>query len=129
MREKKNLRRVTLLVTAQTAYNLDRLAAMCGYREPGHVVDKLVREKVLGNEYDISRLAELVQADNDGRIRLLSAGRGKVCKECAHFIPVEGQKSGDCRVKEHFRVSQSHSACYRFEANKVYPRGKGEEKL
>lgn len=47
MREKKNLRRVTLLVTAQTAYNLDRLAAMCGYREPGHVVDKLVREKML----------------------------------------------------------------------------------
>lgn len=47
MREKKNLRRVTLLVTAQTAYNLDRLAAMCGYRESGHVVDKLVREKML----------------------------------------------------------------------------------
>ena len=47
MREKKNLRRVTLLVTAQTAYNLDRQAAMCGYREPGHVVDKLVREKML----------------------------------------------------------------------------------
>ena len=47
MREKKNLRRVTLLVTAQTAYNLDRRAAMCGYREPGHVVDKLVREKML----------------------------------------------------------------------------------
>ena len=47
MREKKNLRRVTLLVTAQTAYNLDRLAAMCGHREPGHVVDKLVREKML----------------------------------------------------------------------------------
>ena len=47
MREKKNLRRVTLLVTAQTAYNLDRLATMCGDREPGHVVDKLVREKML----------------------------------------------------------------------------------
>lgn len=47
MREKKNLRRVTLLVTAQTAYNPDRLATMCGYREPGHVVDKLVREKML----------------------------------------------------------------------------------
>ena len=47
MREKKNLRRVTLLVTAQTAYNLDRLATMCGYRAPGHVVDKLVREKML----------------------------------------------------------------------------------
>ena len=47
MRDKKNLRRVSLLVTAQTAYNLDKLAAMCGYREKGHVVDKLVREKML----------------------------------------------------------------------------------
>ena len=47
MRDKKNLRRVSLLVTAQTAYNLEKLAAMCGYREKGHVVDKLVREKML----------------------------------------------------------------------------------
>ena len=27
--------------------NLDKLAAMCGYRERGHVIDKLVREKML----------------------------------------------------------------------------------
>lgn len=47
MRDKKNLRRVSLLVTAQTAYNLEKLAAMCGYREKGHVVDKLVREKMM----------------------------------------------------------------------------------
>lgn len=47
MRDKKNLRRVSLLVTAQTAYNLEKLAAMCGYREKGHVVDKLAREKML----------------------------------------------------------------------------------
>ena len=47
MRDKKNLRRVSLLVTAQTAYNLEKLAAMCGYREQGHVVDQLVREKML----------------------------------------------------------------------------------
>ena len=47
MRDKKNLRRVSLLVTAQTAYNLEKLAAMCGYREKRHVVDKLVREKML----------------------------------------------------------------------------------
>ena len=44
---KKNLRRITLLVTAQTAFNLDRLAAMRGYREPVRVVHKLVREKML----------------------------------------------------------------------------------
>lgn len=44
---KKNLRRITILVTAQTAGNLQRLAAMCGYREIGRVVDKLVREKMI----------------------------------------------------------------------------------
>ena len=47
MRDKKNLRRISILVTAQTAYHLNALAAMCGYREPGHVVDKLVREKMM----------------------------------------------------------------------------------
>lgn len=44
---KKNMRRVSMLVTAQTAKNLERLAAMCGYREIGMVVDKLTREKML----------------------------------------------------------------------------------
>ena len=34
-------------------------------------------ENVLGDEYDISRLAELVQADNDGRIRFLPAPPGR----------------------------------------------------
>ena len=41
MNGKKNMRRISVLVTAQTAYNLEKLAAMCGYRERGHVIDKL----------------------------------------------------------------------------------------
>ena len=40
---KKNMRRISILVTAQTAKNLERLASMCGYREIGMVVDKLTR--------------------------------------------------------------------------------------
>lgn len=44
---KKNMRRISILVTAQTAKNLQRLAAMCGYREIGQVVDKLTREKMV----------------------------------------------------------------------------------
>ena len=47
MGDKKNLRRISILVTAQTKYQLERLAAICGYHEVGHVVDKLVREKML----------------------------------------------------------------------------------
>ena len=35
MREKKNLRRISELVTAQTLGNLDLLAAMCGYKDRG----------------------------------------------------------------------------------------------
>lgn len=42
----KNLRRITILVTAQTAYNLDKLASMEN-TSTGRVVDKLVRDRML----------------------------------------------------------------------------------
>lgn len=44
---KKNMRRVSILVTAQTLGNLEKLAAISGYHEIGRVVDKLVREKMI----------------------------------------------------------------------------------
>lgn len=44
---KKNMRRIRLLVTAQTAYHLEELAKVCGYKELGRVVDKLTREKMM----------------------------------------------------------------------------------
>lgn len=47
MSDRKNMRRISVLVTAQTAYNLDKLAAMCGYKEQGRIIDKLVREKMI----------------------------------------------------------------------------------
>lgn len=47
MRNKKNLRRLSVLVTAQTAYHLDQLAAMCGHRDQGRIIGKLVREKMI----------------------------------------------------------------------------------
>lgn len=43
----KNLRRISILVTAQTAANLERLARMDGQASIGRVVDKLVRGKML----------------------------------------------------------------------------------
>ncbi len=36
-----------MLVTAQTAYHLQTLAKMAGYKEPGHVIDKLIREHMI----------------------------------------------------------------------------------
>jgi hypothetical protein len=44
---KKNLRHISVTVTAQTLYNLNKLAAICGYKNAGFVIDKLVREKML----------------------------------------------------------------------------------
>lgn len=43
---KKNLRRLSALVTAQTLYNLAKLAAMDG-RTIGQVIDELVRDRML----------------------------------------------------------------------------------
>lgn len=49
----KNLRRISILVTAQTAYNLEKLRKICGYKYTGKVVDKLVREKMIEMKGDI----------------------------------------------------------------------------
>lgn len=51
MTNKKNLRRVSMVVTAQTLYHLNRLAAMSGYSDIGRVVDKLIREKAVSMNY------------------------------------------------------------------------------
>lgn len=45
--DKKNLRRVNVVITAQTKYNLEHLAAACGYNGIGQVIDKLTREKMI----------------------------------------------------------------------------------
>lgn len=46
-RSRKGLRRISVTVTAQTAYNLDRLAAMGQVGSTGRVIDKLVRDKMM----------------------------------------------------------------------------------
>lgn len=50
---KKNMRRISVLVTAQTKGNLEKLAAMSNYHELGKVVDKLVRDRMIAlREFD-----------------------------------------------------------------------------
>lgn len=45
--KKQHRQKLTVRVTPQTAYNLERLMTMSGLKTPGRVVDKLVREKML----------------------------------------------------------------------------------
>ena len=42
---KKNMRRISCLVSAQTLFHLENMRQFCGYKDIGHVIDKLVREK------------------------------------------------------------------------------------
>ena len=44
-KDKKNLRRISVVVTAQTLYHLNHMAALNGWGEKdiGRVIDKLVR--------------------------------------------------------------------------------------
>ena len=45
--KKQHRQKLTVRVSPQTAYNLERLMTMSGLKTPGRVVDKLVREKML----------------------------------------------------------------------------------
>ena len=42
---KKNRRRISTLVSAQTLYHLENMRSFCGFTDIGRVIDKLVREK------------------------------------------------------------------------------------
>jgi len=44
--KRRNMRRISVLVTAQTAWNLQHLADM-GKTDTGRVVDKLVRDRMV----------------------------------------------------------------------------------
>lgn len=50
----KNLRRISVVVTAQTLYHLRHMAAMNGWgdKDIGRVIDKLVRSIRNGGEYN-----------------------------------------------------------------------------
>lgn len=45
--KKQHRQKLTVRVTPQTAYNLERLMTMSGQKTPGRVIDKLVHEKML----------------------------------------------------------------------------------
>lgn len=42
---KKNRRRISTLVSAQTLYHLENMRQFCEFNDIGRVIDKLVREK------------------------------------------------------------------------------------
>lgn len=92
----------------------------------GDDVDNLgVIEDILGDDYSLDRLRELVEADNQGRIQVIPMRKGKECGACQHFQRIPGTRRGKCKVKPlvfsryvsggtPFEPSQSRKACMKF---------------
>lgn len=98
---KKNMRRISILVTAQTAKNLERLASMCGYREIGMVVDKLIREKMISLHTDALMPGERkgkqiwdtgVTAPEYEERPCDNLNEELECEECQHGKPEESEE-------------------------------------
>ena len=90
---------------------------------PG-VIDRLAEiEDILGDDYDLDRLRELVEADRDGRCKIFPVCKGKNCGTCGHFRRIPETRRGTCAVRPFstdrwggkkrlgFEPVQSHIAC------------------
>lgn len=55
---KKNRRRISTLVSAQTLYHLENMRQFCGFNDIGRVIDKLVRDKQIELNEGVRKYAE-----------------------------------------------------------------------
>mgnify|MGYP005777174867 CR=1 FL=1 len=87
-------------------------------------------EDILGDEYDLGHLRELVQADREGLVHIIQGPdpAASVCGNCGNFIRNPGKRTGVCKVQSCYRdrrgkdepwrgsfsPSQSQKACRKF---------------
>lgn len=118
---------------------MKRLTSKRGWNEAGkdlsnewgysHIWRRLKQvEDILGDDYDLDQLRELVEADKQGRIKIIPECVGKSCGTCNHFHRVAGTRRGTCDVKPYatsrygtpwpgeipFEPSQSRIACKQY---------------
>ena len=82
-------------------------------------------EDILGDDYDLGRLQELMEADRDGLVRIARRPplEDECCGNCGHFQRITGTARGDCAVREYtgkpwrgkFTPCQSRKACRQFQ--------------
>lgn len=83
-------------------------------------------EDILGEDYDLTHLRELVEADRDGRCKIIPVCKGKNCGTCEHFRRIPETRRGTCAVRPFstdrwggkkrtgFEPVQSHVACSQY---------------
>ena len=53
-------------------------------------------EAILGDDYDLDRLRELVEADRDGRVKIHPKPEKNTCGSCGNFHRIPGTRCGTC---------------------------------
>lgn len=104
----------------------DTTCASCVYGQKNNRLADI--EDILGDNYDLDRLKELVEADREGRIKILPKSTENTCGTCKNFLRIEGTKRGRCKLKPlvnsqygmryniPFEPSQSRKACKNYES-------------
>lgn len=75
--------------------------------------------KIAGAVKDIGaeRIAELVQADREGRIHIIPIPRRNTCGKCGNFVRVSGRTYGECKLRPHYKPYQSRVCCSKYFEN------------
>ena len=73
-------------------------------------------EAILGDDYDLDRLQDLVKADREGRVKILAPAMLATCGSCTSFQRTPGTASGICEKREQFKVFQKRPCCKMYEA-------------
>lgn len=85
-------------------------------------------EAITGDDYDLDRLQELVEADRLGRIKILPKPEANTCGSCGHFRRIAGKSLGTCGEQAYYKTrrgeiepgrgtfmpSQSRKACKKY---------------
>ena len=92
---------------------IDRVARLS--RELREATKRLANIKdILGDNYDLDRLRELVQADREGRIHIIPIPRRNTCGKCGNFVRVSGRTYGECKLRPHYKPYQSRVCCSKY---------------
>lgn len=60
-------------------------------------------EDILGDDYDLDRLRELVEAAREGRCRIYPKPENNTCGSCGHFQRISGRRCGTCDVHSKYK--------------------------
>lgn len=73
-------------------------------------------EKILGKDISMDHLREMVKADREGRVKILTPAMLATCGSCTSFQRTPGTASGICEKREQFKVFQKRPCCKMYKA-------------